>query len=170
MSEEVGFDAVVGLALRVGDLTSSLDAEQRRRKEHERSMIPVDAPLAAAGTFPAAGNLALDLGYPPQGKVWLLRRVVVGGSNWSSAVAGSAELYASSMVAPALAVDRPLSQLADQANQLPNVAFYAGRQVVLTAPTRLAVVIIGGTTGDIYQAGAWIEQYDLAAYREVYEL
>jgi hypothetical protein len=168
--ESFGFDAIVGLTLKVGSLADSLSERDRREREWRRGLIPVDWPLVGAGTFPSAGNLVIDLGMPPESQVWLLRRLYVGGQTRATAAAGGADVFVSPLPSLSIAVDAPAANQVDFTSVLPNQAFYTSRQVVVRNHEHIYVMVSGGTVGQIYMASGAVEAYSEAAYRSVFEL
>ena len=167
--EGVKLDAIVGLTMKVGNLADGLESQRRRERQHRQALIPTDWPIVAVGNFPASGNLALDLGSPPQGTVWLLRRLYVGGQVRSDTAAGSADLYVTAQAPLAIAVNEPAGNIADTALSLPSQAFYSNRQVPVHPPERLVVVVKGGTASQIYMASGIVESYNERAMHEVFE-
>lgn len=165
-----GLDILVSLGLRMGALTDQLEKRDKHERWLRANTIPVDAPLRGQGSVPASGPLAIDLGTPPEGKVWLVRRMAIGGVKRSTSVAGSADLYVSAQPPVTEALNQNFSELVDYTTTLPSMAFYSHRQIVLTYPERIIAVIIGGTPGQTILASGSAEQYDLAVFREIYAL
>ena len=79
-----------------------------------------------------------------------MRRLAVGGVDWGSTVAGSAEVYVSSS-SPINA--RSITELVDQSTALPNNAYYSSGQVVLRNPQHLFVLLVSPTASTTYAAG-----------------
>lgn len=165
-----GIDAIVGLSLKVGKLADGMDDERRREREYRRQLVPVDYPITAAATFPASGNLGLGLHTPPEGSVWLLRRLYVGGVNRNVAAAGSVDVYNTAMPALAAAIELPAANLVDYSLSMPNTGTWSNRQVAIHNPEHLVVVILGGTPGQVYVASGTVESYSEAAYKSIFEL
>lgn len=166
----MGLDAIVGLTMKIGNLADSMDAQRRREEQHRRALIPTDWPLVAVATCDSNGLAALDLGMPPEGTVWLLRRLYVGGVKRTDTADGTADLFVTASAALAILTTTPASSIADSALSLPSQAFYTNRQVPVHPPERLVVVVSGGTTGQNYLASAMVESYSERAMHEVYAL
>lgn len=165
-----GFEFAVELGAKIGDLTSEIRAERQRDAQLSANRIPVDAPLGDSGSAPASGNLVLDLGTPPAGKVWLLRRIVVGAANISEAATGKGWVFVTSQPGTLIGLQTPTTEAVDVISALPAVLFYSNRQVVVKALSHVYVVINGGTSGQVITAYGSAESYNEAAYREVYSL
>lgn len=137
----------------LGDAVTALIAshDQLVAAVHERRRGPQPLSLTATATADANGNALIVYDPVPQGETWELRRLVVGGSTWATAAAGTAVAYRTSGAAtptPSLLV------VLDQAPTLPNVAFYLDGQVVLVPGERLVVLVAGGTVGQQYLSNA----------------
>ncbi len=153
-------DLMAGLKASIGDLA----AQTRRANQLKLASIPIDyrrvnnviipTPTAAAG---------IGLGGPQQGRVWLVRRIIVSGLTWGTAAAGTAEFYAGAIPSMLAASTRDASLLMDESAFIPNKAFYSNRQVVIKSPETLHIVIVGGTAGQQYIASSQIEDYDESA-------
>lgn len=163
---DIDLDIFAGLKAGFGDLAAALRQERLDRL----ALVPIDADPGASDVMPAAGNLALNLGGPVPGRIWLLRQLVVGGLTWGTVAAGTAEAYGTALPPLQTASGRQLSDLADAFSALPGVHFYTSRQVVLRNPQRLVVVVVGGTSGQTYQAAANVEDYAVIPAAERYAL
>lgn len=120
------------------------DREQRRREEE---LIPLDLTIRGGGTGPATGDLIFSCEGPPLGRAWVLRRLVIGGTDPTVAVAGAAYVFASS----AGDSDQLITATVfDWASTLPLVGFYTSRQVVINSGQRLWVKITSPTPGTSY--------------------
>lgn len=122
---------------------------------------PVDYGVPASGVFPASGNLLLPFGSPDQGTRWEVTGCVVGGTDLNVAAAGTAGLY----VAAYQAQPAPggLSNAADYASFLPNIAFYGTRQLVVNDSEYAFLVIFGGTPGQTYVANMSATVFNVAS-------
>ena len=121
--------------------------------------------IGAGGTVPASGPLVIDLGATPQGRVWQVRRVVMGGPKATDTPAGSAFLYAQG----APPSDLNTSNLVDSFPSFTSGAqgsTYGTHQLWLPPGEHLWVVVSGGDEGDRWVASARIEDYDQAAFAE----
>lgn len=125
---------------------------------------PVDYAIAASGSFPASGSLLLPFGSPDQGTRWEVTGCVCGGLDLNVAAAGTAGLYVSALQ-PQLNQPAPggLSNAADYASFLPNVAFYGTRQLVVNDQEYLFLVVFGGTPGQAYVANMSATVFNVAS-------
>lgn len=130
-----------------------------RREMHELLRLerryqedgPVEVVLRGSPAIGGTGaNVSVDLGGPAVGRKWELRHLSVGGANWSSVVAGTAELY---IAASDPLAGRNLADLVDQAVTLPDLAFYQADQVMVRNPDHLYVVIVSPTSSAQYAVG-----------------
>ena len=133
----------------LGDAVTALIAshDQLVAAVHERRRGPQPLSLTATATADANGNALIVYDPVPQGETWELRRLVVGGSTWATAAAGTAVSYATSGAAVATP---SLLGVFDEAASLPNVAYYLDGQVVLTPGERLVVLVSGATSAQQY--------------------
>ncbi len=151
---DTGFEAIIGFGAKLGDLTSEIARNRRDRALR----VPVLKTLPASGLMPSSGNLALMFNQKPdQGRMWLVRGLTVGGATWGTSAAGTAEFYVSSVPGALVAANRDLSTLADEAPALPATVTYSNTQVVALGGEHLVVVIVGGTSGQLYVARVQIE-------------
>lgn len=159
-----------GLAVAFHAGIGSLSEQQREtnrllRRLADGAGIPIDAPIQGSGTADTAGDVVFDCGGPAQGRVWVLRRLAVGGVDPTAAATGSAYFYASTSQ---LLAQLSTSQWFDFASALPLVGWYTSRQVVIPAPLHITCRIKGGTSGALYvvSGGAQDEQQFLRAEAE----
>lgn len=158
-------EGAIGAGLSIGEMSlgalveikASIDglAKQVNRlvalEEQYQTRGPVQVPLRASGTSPSSGAFILDLGGPSYGRLWEVRRLIIGGNNWGSTVGGRADVIISS-TRPSLNA-RNLADIVDEAVSLPSRAFYSSGQVVLRSPDRLYVVIANPTASTAYSVG-----------------
>ena len=148
---EVGgfsLDAIVGLKASLDGLTTEL--RKRRAIEAAYQGGAVEVPLRQAAVSASTGNLVMSLGGPSYGRLWEVKHLTVGGALWTSTVAGQALI----VVSPASGQTAPaLSDVADEAGTLPNVAYYSTRQLVVRHPNHLYVVILSPTATTQYSVG-----------------
>lgn len=158
-------EGAIGAGLSIGEMSlgalveikASIDglAKQVNRlvalEEQYQTRGPVQVPLRASGTSPSSGAFVLDLGGPSYGRLWELRRLVIGGNNWGSTVSGRAEIIVSS-TRPSLTA-RNLADIVDELTTLPARAFYSSGQVVLRSPDRLYVVLANPSATTAYSVG-----------------
>ena len=151
---ELGVHLDLAAELRAG--FDGLRDRDRKSREREEVLIPLDVTIRGGGVGPATGDLIFTCGGPPLGRAWVLRRLLVGGTDPTVAVAGSAYCFASS------AGDRDQLITAtcfDWAASLPLVGFYTSRQVVVNSGQQLWVVVTGATSGTSYAlAGAVLSE------------
>lgn len=110
-----------------------------------------DIPLRDVQSSDSAGDtLILDLGGPTQGRKWQVRRISIGGPLYTTTVAGKGLVVVQSSrnTTPAM------SDVADVATTLPNVAFYSTGQLTVRHPNRLYIVVLTPTGSTQYAAGA----------------
>lgn len=140
------------VAVEVGDALVALIAshDQLVAAVRERH-TPKPLPLTAAATADANGDALLVFDPCPQGEIWELRRLVVGGATWATAAAGTAVIY---RTASAPTTSPPLTWVVDEAASLPRPAFYLDGQVVLVPGEKLVVLVTGGTSDQQYLASA----------------
>jgi len=148
---EVGgfsLDAIVGLKASLDGLTTEL--RKRRAIEAAYQGGAVEVMLRGAAVSASTGNLIIGLGAPSYGRLWEVKHLTVGGALWTSSVAGQAIV----VISPASGQTTPaLVDIADQANSLPNVAYYSTRQLVVRHPNHLFVVILSPTGSTQYSVG-----------------
>jgi len=160
-----GFEVIFGLKAALGDFTDELRKDREARARANRLAIDVRKP--ASVTSGAAGNAVMSIDGPLMGQVWLLRRLVIGGTNWGSTVAGTAEIYATALMPSMCLVARPINELVDQAPLLPNLNTYTGRQVTLRPNESLVIALIAPTASTVYMANAQFEGYNEADLAEI---
>lgn len=107
--------------------------------------------LQGTATSDSSGDtMTIGLGGPAVGRKWEVQRIVVGGVQWTSTVAGSA-LYViggdTHNTAPAL------PDIVDETASLPKMAFYSTGQIVVRNPQHLYLVIVAPTASTQYAAG-----------------
>ncbi|MHB1475314.1 MAG: hypothetical protein ACYCV4_17165 [Dermatophilaceae bacterium] len=130
-----------GLAAQVRKLLAEQDAYE---------FGAVEVALRGAATSTASGStLVIDLGGPTHGRLWQVRRLVVGGAQWGSVVAGTALV----VVGGSASITPPTSDVADYSAAIPNVAFYSTGQLVVRNPSRLYMVVLTPTASATYAVG-----------------
>jgi hypothetical protein len=157
-----GLDASFFLSLgaSLGTLTEGLQADRDRR---DSMRPPGNEQLFKSGTVPSSGLLLLDLGSVPQGRVWQVRRLVVGGVKVTTTAAGAA--YAFAQGAPP---DLGLTDCVDIFLTLPMGNTYGTHQLFLLASEHLWVAFSGASSGQQYAASARVEDWDDAAFRSTF--
>jgi hypothetical protein len=152
-----GFDLslFVQLGASLGQLADGLQADRDRRDVSP----PGNNQLFAAGVVPNSGQVTLDLGSVPQGHVWQVRRLVVGGTTVTTAAAGSA--YAFSAGAPP---DLSLTDCVDIFLTLPQGDTFGTHQLFLLPGEHLWIVFVGATPTQQYAASARVEDWEEQAF------
>ena len=153
--------AEAGLDLLLGRVASALDNHTkatRRQIEQMKATTPLDVRLQQSGTSGASGDLALVFPGPDTGFYWHVRRLIVGGSAWSSAVGGTAEVYVTALYGTYTSI-RDLADMADQAASLPNKAFYGQHELVVQPGENLVVVIHTPAATTLYKASLQAQQF-----------
>ena len=86
------FAAGVGVELDLGTkmekLVSAFHEWLRVEQEYQRSG-PVPVQLRGNVTCPSSGSAFMDLGGPANGRLWIVRRLIVQGVSWNTTAAGS---------------------------------------------------------------------------------
>lgn len=142
---EGGFELALKAAVKAG-FDGHGDREDARQSRLER-LIPIDTPIHGGGVGPAAGSLIFDCGGPPMGRNWVLRRLVIAGTDPTAAIAGVAYFFASS----AGSADQLITTgWFDSAASLPLVGWYSSRQVVIHAGQRIWCLVTSPTSGTPY--------------------
>jgi hypothetical protein len=151
----------LSLGAQLGSVADSLQADQRRRE----SMVPPgNEQLFKSGVAPGSGVLTLDLGSVPQGRVWQIRRIIVGAAKVTTAVDG--EAYAFAQGAPP--ADLALTDCVDIFDTLPQGNTYGSHQLYLQASEHLFIVFIGATEGTQYGASARVEDWNDDTFRSTF--
>jgi hypothetical protein len=153
----IGVDFWLQLGATLGTLAEAAQAERDHR---ESQLPPSNEVVFAAGTFPASGNLILDLGSVPLGRVWQVRRIIVGGVSVLTAAAGQAFVFAQG----AAPVDLNITNCVDIFLTLPRGDTYGTHQLFLVATEHLFVVVNGGTPGQQYAAASRIEDWHFGSF------
>lgn len=153
------------LAFSIGNLVQRID---RQQELFDRAVkrIPADYPISAAGVYPSSGNLLLSLGSPDLGQLWVLRRLIIGGSDITTTPAGTGWLFVSGSPPNQNGANSPTSQLVDfTSGTLPQKAFYGTHEVVVDATQYVYVVVTSGTNGTQYVATGMVEVFDQSVQR-----
>jgi len=151
----------IGMSASLGRLADGLERDLDRRA----SMTPPgNEQLFASGVVPSSGVLSLDLGSVPQGHVWQVRRLIVGGVAVTTSAAGSA--YAFARGAPP--ADLALTDCVDIFLTLPQGNTYGTHQLFLLPGEHLFVVFSGASSGQQYAASARVEDWTETAFASTY--
>jgi hypothetical protein len=141
----ISISAIADLEVSVNSLTKAY--KEWTKQESNYKYGTVDQPLAGSGTVDARGdNLIFGLEGPNQGYKWEVRRIYIAGTDPTASRGGTAFLTVSPL--------RPQPNLISALNvidyvpTIPGPAFYSAGQIVVHAPSRLWVVVVGGD--DLY--------------------
>lgn len=154
----------VTLGATLGTLADGLAADRDRRAAME---MPGDEPLFAQGTVPVSGILIMDLGSVPLGRVWQVRRIVIGGPQANDALTGVA--FAFRQGAPP--ADLNTSNVVDSWTSFATGAqgsTYGTHQLFLRASEHLFVVTSGATSGVRWVASAQVEDWAEATFQSTF--
>lgn len=152
----VDFRALLG----VGQETNRRLAQLSKQIETLRAQEPWDVRIQNSVVIPTpTADTAIGLGGPEVGYIWQVRRIILGGVQWTTTAAGTAEVYVSAEGGGSVASVRGLSEMADQSTTLPSKATYGLHELPLTERQHLHVVIHGGTAGQVYVASAQVTVY-----------
>jgi hypothetical protein len=158
-----GVGVELDLASAVQKLTDAFNSWLAMEREYQRNG-PVPVQLRGNVTAPASGSAFMDLGGPANGRLWIVRRLIVQGLTWGTTAAGYCNIHATSLNNQ-LALGG--QDIVDNSTALPNKSFYSGWQVVLVNPQRLMVEIVGGTSAQIYGATGMAQDIPLIGVRLV---
>lgn len=141
-------NALVELGASVGTLNKHLRNIAKLEQAYEFGAQQV--PLRTSSVSGTSGSLVFDLGGPTRGRLWELKRLVVGGAEWTSSVNGTMLI----VVSPSAGQLTPaLPDIVDQANSLPIVATYGTRQVVVKHPNHLFAIVLTPSGSTTYAVG-----------------
>jgi hypothetical protein len=164
----------VGLE-RVVDGLARLHEQRELERIEQRNYLPIYTPIQGSGICPASGILRLNCGGPAQGRVWSVRRLVVGGAQLASTVNGTAEVYAyggppdlnqpmlSELLDATILIGTPLTPL-------PNIGYYEPGQAVVMPPAGLWILIRNGSAGVQYTVGGTAVDYKVDGYDNTFDL
>lgn len=145
-------EAWLNVSAKLGNLTQTITSERIARQREQ----PLRAPLARAGTIPAAGPLVLDLGQPAMGRRWDVKNVsVTDAADVTTAVTGKAWVY----VGQPGAYGPPAFRW--ELATLPAAETFSSEQLGVIPPDHLFVVVTGGTAAQIVLARAEALDYPL---------
>ena len=156
---ETAFDirAVFDVAV---EMRSSLDesiANQKRLLRQLSEATPIMyRPTASAQCPTPSASFVLDLGTPSQGTFWEVRKVVVGGMDFTTTAAGTAGLYLS---ASPTVFGSGLNNAEDYASSLPSVGYYATGALYVRPSEYLFLVVFNATAGQTYVANGFCRVY-----------
>jgi hypothetical protein len=159
-------DAEVDLGPLVFELMGGLKASLDTLNQHLRNIAKVEAayqggvievPIRKVAASGATGNLVIGCGGPAYGRIWEVKRLTVGGVLWTTTVAGQALVVVGSVSDGQ--VTPPLTDVADQAASLPDIAYYSTRQLVVRHPAHLFVVIVAPSATTQYAVGGQVSDF-----------
>jgi hypothetical protein len=154
----------ISLGATFGNLADEMAADRERRASMEP---PGDEPLFAQGTVPASGILVMDLGSVPLGRVWQVRRIVIGGPQANDTPSGSA--FAFRQGAPPS--DLNTSNMVDSWPSFTTGAqgsTYGTHQLFLKGGEHLFVVTSGASSGVRWVCSAQVEDWSEANFRSTF--
>jgi hypothetical protein len=157
----LGIDLLLSLNATLGAFADGMDSDRRRR---DSLLPPSNEQLFASGIASAAGTLTLDLGSVPLGRVWQIRRLIVGGVAVTTSAAGAA--YAFAQGAPP--TDLNLTNCVDIFSSLPQGNTYGTHQLFLTPTMHLWIVFSSATAAQQYAAAAFVEDWEDSTFRSTY--
>lgn len=160
-------EGAIGVGLDIGeaslgalfDIKASLDGMEKElhglldAEVAYQQLGPVQLQLRGSGVSGSSGNLAFGVGGPKYGRLWEIRRLIIGGLTYATTVAGSVQIFVSSVSGAETARGLNLADLVDQAASLPSKAFYSTGQIVLRHPQELHIVIVSPTATTQYIVG-----------------
>lgn len=147
---------IAELSISIGGLGKQV---QRMQDQYDRlaNNRPGDFQYAQTGTPNASGFLQLDLGAPPAGFMWQVRRIIVGPSVIGSTPTGVAWVFIQGQPPGANAA---VALSADFAGSLPLNSFYGTHQLVVTGGEHVWVVFTGASSSVALVAGMKVEVFD----------
>lgn len=98
------------------------------------------------GVVPATGPLDIDLGAPPTGQAWDLRRLSIVSQDPTAAIVGTAILYKAEPGIPTNVLDGAGTGMP---SPLPNFGTYDAFQITLRQDEHLFVRLTGGTAAQV---------------------
>ena len=159
MSLGAEVDAEIDLGPLVFEVMGGLRTSLETLNKHLRNIAKLEqayefgaqqVPLRTSSVSGTSGSLVFDLGGPTRGRLWELKRLVVGGAEWTSTVNGTMLI----VVSPSAGQLTPaLPDIVDQANSLPIVATYGTRQVVVKHPNHLFAIVLTPSASTTYAVG-----------------
>jgi len=153
-----GVDFFINLGIQIGNLANAIQAD---RDERESRIPPTSEPAFTAGVVNDNGDpLILDLGSVPLGRIWQVRRTIVGGPDVTQAVDGSAYWFRQG-TAP---TDFNVTNCVDIFSDLPRGNTYGAQELFMIATEHLWAVVVGGDAGQQYIASAFVEDWDYSMF------
>ena len=145
----LSLNAIAGLGASFDGMATELKKWRNLEKAYQFGSVEVA--LRGSGVVDSNGDtLIIDLGGPTYGRLWQLRRIIIGGVTWDTMVGGAA-LVVQSANQPS--VEPPLPDIADSVASLPSNGFYSTGQVIIRHPNHLFVLITGPDETVNYSVG-----------------
>lgn len=165
----VSLSALVDLQTSVNTLAKAFSDWKQQEADYQYGAV--DITLTGAGSTNAAGDdLVFSVEGPPEGYMWEIRSLSVGDNIPGTACTGTAYFFKGASRPIGSPVATGGSQLTTinwvdwtgaNGGTMPAVAFYSARQIVLHAPDRLWVCIVGGNASNQFVVnGSAIETPD----------
>ena len=151
---KAAFDFAVEIG---GKLDESIAAQKRLLRQLSEATPIMYRPTASAVCPTPSASFVLDLGTPSQGTFWEVRKVVVGGMDFTTAAAGTAGLYLSA--SPSI-FGSGLNNAEDYASSLPSVGYYGTGALYVRPSEYLFLVVFNATAGQTYVANAFCRVYN----------
>jgi hypothetical protein len=160
---ELDFDMAASLHAALGESTEENQLSpmmDETRAWRARQLLRDQKPVSNDAFANSGGTCIMALGGPNLDCEWIIRRISVGGTDVTTSAAGTPYVFRSSAIPVA---PFGLRDWIDNAPGvvMPTVAYYSDRQVTLSYPEKLWVVVLGGTAGQQYVATAQATEYDL---------
>lgn len=163
---EAGFDLGPFSLKALAEIGATLNGMHKQLKklaayEEAYQFGATSVALRGTTTTDSAGDSAeIGLGGPTYGRLWQIRTLAVGGSLWTTTVAGTALV----VIGPSRTVTPALTDIVDESTSLPNVTQYGSGQLVVRHPNHLRIVLLSPTAATVYAAGGWAT--DLPDHRQ----
>ncbi len=154
------------------ELSASLELSAVLRSgldQLDRTMARRLQPLTAQPVFyrtggsiiPGATGVAfIEIGGPPQGHLWYVRQLAIGGIDPTLAALGVGDVFIS---AANLAGSPSLMDWRDRADRLPSIAFYGTGEMELRHNERLLIRLSGATNAQQYAAAVSVQDMQESA-------
>jgi hypothetical protein len=153
-------DLEVDVAGLSAELLIELTSAVREQREELARLLKMQTDYERKGPVfvPLQGTVAVDsnqdpgfvdLGGPAQGRMWLVRQMVIGGSLWST-TAGGTGLVLVQANSPTPGQVPNVANVQDAFGTMPAVHFYSSSQFRIRHPQRIYVAIVVGTASTVY--------------------
>ena len=142
-------ETLVGIRAGLEPLAATIDRIAKIDEAYQFGSVEV--PLRSSQASDSnSDTIVMCLGGPTYGRIWQLRRLVVGGALYTSSVNGTALVVVS---AATPSTTPPLADVVDEAASLPLPSTYSTGQIIIRHPNRLWVVILSPTASTQYSVG-----------------